>query len=211
MIVRLPPSAPGLRVGLYGGSFNPAHAGHLHVSQIALRRLGLDRVWWMVSPGNPLKDRRVLAPLAARVAGAEAIARDPRIAVTGFETAIGARYTRDSLAWLLRHRPGVHFVWIMGADSLASFHRWQGWRDIARTVPVAVIDRPGFTLRAIASPAARALRRFRLDEREAACLAGAAPPAWTFIYGPRSDLSSTALRHSRRASDATAGSESTPR
>ncbi|ACL59594.1 nicotinate-nucleotide adenylyltransferase [Methylobacterium nodulans] len=194
MIVRLPPSAPGLRVGLYGGSFNPAHAGHLHVSRLALRRLALDRVWWMVSPGNPLKDRRILAPLAERVAGAEAIARDPRIAVTAFETAIGARYTRESLEWLVRHRPDLRFVWIMGADSLASFHRWQGWRAIARMMPIAVIDRPGFTLRATAAPAGRALDRFRLDERHAARLVRAAPPAWVFLHGPRSDLSSTALR-----------------
>ncbi len=192
--MRLPPSAPGLRIGLYGGSFNPAHAGHLHVSQLALRRLALDRVWWLVSPGNPLKDRTILAPLAERVAGAAAIARDPRVAVTAFESAIGARFTRDSLAWLRRHRPFPLFVWIMGADSLASFHRWQGWREIVRSMPIAVIDRPGFTLGAAASPAARAMARHRIDERDAARLAGMAPPAWVFLHGPRSDLSSTALR-----------------
>ncbi|MGY2046940.1 nicotinate-nucleotide adenylyltransferase [Methylobacterium sp. JK268] len=192
---RLPPSAPGLRVGLYGGSFNPAHAGHLHVSRLALRRLALDRVWWLVSPGNPLKDRRILASLADRMAGAAAIARDPRVAVTGFESEIGARYTRESLDWLQTRRPAVRFVWIMGADSLASFHRWQGWREIARRMPIAVIDRPGFTLAATASPAARALARERLDERDAALLADADPPAWVFLHGPRSELSSTALRN----------------
>jgi nicotinate-nucleotide adenylyltransferase len=194
VIVRLPPGAPGLRVGLYGGSFNPAHAGHLHVSRLALRRLALDRVWWLASPGNPLKDRTVLAPLEERVASARVVARDPRVAVTGFETEIGSRYTRDSLAWLVPRRPELRFVWIMGADSLASFHRWRGWRDIAAAVPIAVIDRPGFTLRAAAAPAARALARYRLDESDAALLADTAPPAWVFLHGPRSDLSSTALR-----------------
>jgi nicotinate-nucleotide adenylyltransferase len=197
VIVRLPPSAPGLRVGLYGGSFNPAHAGHLHVSRLALRRLALDRVWWLVSPGNPLKDRTILAPLPERMAGAAAIARDPRVSVTDFESRIGARYTRDSLHWLVRHRPGIRFVWIMGADSLAGFHRWQGWRTIARTMPIAVIDRPGFTLTGVAGRAAQALGRYRLDESDAALLADAEPPAWVFLHGPRSDLSSTALRNAR--------------
>ncbi|WP_298957783.1 nicotinate-nucleotide adenylyltransferase [uncultured Methylobacterium sp.] len=200
MTVRLPPAAPGLRIGLYGGSFNPAHAGHLHVSRLALRRLALDRVWWLVSPGNPLKDRRELASLGERMAGARALAADdPRIAVTGFEAEIGARYTRQSLAWLRRHRPSLRFVWIMGADSLASFHRWQGWREIAATMPLAVIDRPGYTLTATASRAAQALRTHRLDEADAGGLAAAPPPAWVFLHGPRSDLSSTALRKRRGA------------
>ncbi|MEH3145518.1 MAG: nicotinate-nucleotide adenylyltransferase [Methylobacterium frigidaeris] len=198
MTVRLPPAAPGLRIGLYGGSFNPAHAGHLHVSRLALRRLALDRVWWLVSPGNPLKDRHDLASLAERAAGARALAaNDPRIAVTGFEAEIGARYTRESLAWLRRHRPGLRFVWIMGADSLASFHRWQGWRGIAATMPIAVIDRPGYTLTAKAARAAGALGAHRLDEADAARLAATPPPAWVFLHGPRSDLSSTALRNRR--------------
>ncbi|WP_203236215.1 nicotinate-nucleotide adenylyltransferase [Methylobacterium crusticola] len=188
-----------MRVGLYGGSFNPAHAGHLHVSQLALRRLALDRVWWLVSPGNPLKDRRELATSAARVAGARAIADDPRIAVTDFEARIGARYTRQTLAWLRRRRPDIRFVWIMGADSLASFHRWQGFRQIAAAMPIAVIDRPGFTLTATAARAAQALARYRIDEADAPELADLDPPAWVFLHGPRSDLSSTALRNRARA------------
>lgn len=190
----LPPAAPGLRIGLYGGSFNPAHAGHLHVSRTALRRLRLDRVWWLVTPGNPLKDRGVLAPLEARIAQARTIARDPRIAVTGFEAGIGSRYTVETLAWLAARRPTCRFVWIMGADSLGSFHRWQHFEAIAALMPIAVIDRPGHTLTA---PNARAARRFagaRLPEHDAPALAACRPPAWIYLHGPRSELSSTAIR-----------------
>lgn len=194
MIVRLPALAPGLRVGLYGGSFNPAHAGHRHVSRLALRRLALDRVWWLVSPGNPLKDRRHLPDAAARAAGARAVAADPRIAVTDFEAALGVRFTVETIAFLTDRHPQVRFVWIMGADSLASFHRWRGWREIAARMPFAVIDRPGYTLKAMASPAARALASSRLDEAAAPTLAERAPPAWLFLHGPRNGLSSTALR-----------------
>ncbi|WP_288582748.1 nicotinate-nucleotide adenylyltransferase [uncultured Methylobacterium sp.] len=194
MIVRLPALAPGLRVGLYGGSFNPAHAGHRHVSRLALRRLALDRVWWLVSPGNPLKDRRHLPDAPARAAGARAVAADPRIAVTDFESALGVRFTVETIAFLTDRHPQVRFVWIMGADSLASFHRWRGWREIAARMPFAVIDRPGYTLTAMASPAARALASSRLDEAAAPTLAELAPPAWVFLHGPRNGLSSTALR-----------------
>ncbi|GJD44628.1 nicotinate-nucleotide adenylyltransferase [Methylobacterium cerastii] len=195
----MPPSAPGMRIGLYGGSFNPAHAGHLHVGTMALRRLRLDRLWWLVTPGNPLKRGRPIAPLAERCAQAAAVARgDPRIAVTGFEAAIGARFTRDTLRWLARRRPGVRFVWIMGADSLASFHRWKGSAEIMRLMPVAVIDRPGHTLSA---PSARAARRFsaaRIPESDASALPDMPPPAWVFLHGPRSHLSSTQIRDARR-------------
>ncbi|TNC15105.1 nicotinate-nucleotide adenylyltransferase [Methylobacterium terricola] len=199
MILRLPPLAPGLRVGLYGGSFNPAHAGHRHVSRLALRRLALDRVWWLVSPGNPLKDRSDLPGAASRAAAARAVAADPRIAVTDFEASLGIghagpRYTIDTLRWLTMRHPEARFVWIMGADSLASFHRWRGWREIAARMPFAVIDRPGYTLRAVASPAARALAASRIDESAAITLADRPPPAWVFLHGPRNSLSSTALR-----------------
>lgn len=190
----LPPSAPGMRIGLYGGSFNPAHLGHRHVTLTALRRLGLDRVWWLVTPGNPLKDRGILAPLDTRVARAAAVADHPRIAVTGFETAIGARYTRQTIHYLTTRRPDVHFVWIMGADSLASFHRWRGFREIAARVPIAVIDRPGETLRAPNARAARFLAAARVPEAEARTLALRPPPAWTYLHGPRSTLSSTQIR-----------------
>lgn len=190
----LPPSAPGMRIGLYGGSFNPAHLGHRHVTLTAMRRLGLDRVWWLVTPGNPLKDARVLAPLERRCAEAERVAGHPRIAVTGFEAEIRARYTRQTLRYLTRRRPGAHFVWIMGADSLASFHRWKGFREIAAMVPIAVVDRPGFTLRAPAARAARLFARERVPEAEAQTLPLRAPPAWTYLHGPRSTLSSTQIR-----------------
>ncbi|MEH3119263.1 MAG: nicotinate-nucleotide adenylyltransferase [Methylorubrum populi] len=183
-----------MRIGLYGGSFNPAHAGHLHVSRTALRRLRLDRVWWLVTPGNPLKDRGLLAPLPERTARARALAVDPRIAVTAFEAGLGSRYTVDTLRWLVRRRPTLRFVWIMGADSLGTLHRWQRFEEILTLVPVAVIDRPGHTLTAPAARAARAYAGARIPEAAAVTLAGRRPPAWTFLHGPRSDLSSTALR-----------------
>nr|WP_267875973.1 nicotinate-nucleotide adenylyltransferase [Microvirga alba] len=199
-LARLPRVAPGMRIGLYGGSFNPAHDGHRHVSLMALKRLGLDRIWWVITPGNPLKDPGELAATATRVAEAKRIASHPCIDVTTFEEAIGARYTVDTLSYLKRRYPGVRFVWIMGADNLASFHRWRGWRHIARLMPMAVIDRPGWTLKATRSRSATALASSRLNEGEARALAGLKPPAWVFLHGPRSHLSSTELRRARRTS-----------
>lgn len=196
-LARLPPAAPGLRIGLYGGSFNPAHLGHRHVSLVALKRLALDRVWWMITPGNPLKDRSALAPLDRRVAIAEAVADHPRIAITDFETRIGARYTRQSLDYLRARHPDIRFVWIMGADSLAAFHRWRDFRAIAAMMPIAIIDRPGFTLTATSARGAQAMGRWRIDESDAGLLADLEPPAWVFLHGPRSTLSSTALRAGR--------------
>jgi nicotinate-nucleotide adenylyltransferase len=198
--VRLPKSASTLRIGLYGGSFNPPHAGHRHVSLMALKRLRLDRIWWIVTPGNPLKDSADLASTAARVAEARRVAAHPRIDVTSFEEAIGARYTIDTLAFLRRRLPGVRFVWIMGADNLATFHRWRGWRGIAALMPIAVIDRPGWTLRATRSRAAGAFAARRVKEEDAGTLADCPPPAWTFLHGPRSFLSSSALRRQKRTS-----------
>ncbi len=183
-----------MRIGLYGGSFNPAHLGHRHVTTTALRRLGLDRVWWLVSPGNPLKRHDGLAPLAVRCVEAETIAHHPRIAVTGFEARIGARFTVQTLRYLVRRRRGVRFVWIMGADSLGSFHRWKDFLQIARLMPIAVIDRPGSTMTPLSARAAHVLARTRLPEREAATLAAHPAPAWVFLHGPRSALSSTAIR-----------------
>jgi nicotinate-nucleotide adenylyltransferase len=192
--VRLPPHAPGLSVGLFGGSFNPAHAGHRSASLLAMHRLGLDRVWWLVSPGNPLKDTSGLAPLDARIAVAAKIARHPKIAVTGIEALIGTRYTYETIAYLKRRCPGVRFVWIMGGDNLATFHQWKRWRDIAALVPIAIIDRPGSTLKPLRAPAGVALAPYRRDESDARLLARAKPPAFVFLHGPRSKLSSTALR-----------------
>jgi nicotinate-nucleotide adenylyltransferase len=194
MTIRLPRWTAGQRIGLMGGSFNPPHEGHLLASRLALQRLRLDRLWWLVTPGNPLKELAGLPSLSERMAAARAVARDPRIAVTGFEAEIGARYTYDSIAWLVKRAPSVHFVWIMGADNLCQFHLWRRWRDIARLAPIAVVDRPGSTLRALASHAGGALAPFRIAERDATTFAERRPPAFIFLHGPRSSLSSTAIR-----------------
>jgi nicotinate-nucleotide adenylyltransferase len=197
-MVRLPSHAPGLRIGLYGGTFNPAHAGHRHVSLLAMRRLRLDRLWWIVTPGNPLKERGGLPPACDRAGAAHALARHPRIDVTCFEEEIGACYTVETLTYLTARCPGVRFVWIMGADSLASFDRWLGWRKIAGLMPLAVVDRPGWTFRAAHSRAALALAPYRVDETDAPLLPDLTPPAWVFLHGPRSNLSSSELRQLNR-------------
>lgn len=198
MRLNLPPSAPGMRIGLYGGSFNPAHLGHRHVTLMAMRRLGLDRVWWLVSPGNPLKSRSALPTVAERCAQARRIARHPRIAVTGVEAALGVRFTVQTLRFVTRRCPGVHFVWIMGADSLGTFHRWKGAPEIARLMPIAVIDRPGSSMTPLSARAARRLAAARIPEAAASTLALRRPPAWTFLHGPRSSLSSTEIRNGMR-------------
>lgn len=192
--LRMPYVEKGMAVGLFGGSFNPPHRGHALVAEIALRRLRLHQLWWMVTPGNPLKSTRELAPLSQRISRSEALVPDPRIKVTAFEAAYRIRYTAETLALVKARNPGVDFVWIMGADSLASFHRWQDWRAIASTFPIAVVDRPGSTLAFLSSVMTKAFVRARVDESEAPRLARMKAPAWTFIHGPRSSLSSTALR-----------------
>jgi nicotinate-nucleotide adenylyltransferase len=202
--VALPPHAPGMRIGLFGGTFDPPHDAHLEACLIAMKRLDLDRVWWMVTPGNPLKDTRGLAPLDERIVAARKLARHPRIVVTGLEAQIGTSYTYETIAYLRRHCPGVHFVWIMGADNLRSFHRWQKWRGIAAMVPIAVVDRLGPSLYASASAAGQALARARVPERAAKSLPTRRPPAWIFLHGLKSPLSSTALRAARHKSDAKA-------
>jgi nicotinate-nucleotide adenylyltransferase len=195
-ITALPPHAPGMRVGLFGGSFNPIHEGHRLVALQCLRRLALDAVWLLVSPGNPLKDHSELAPLEQRVAAARALMAHPDIRVTAFEAAHGFSYSYDTLAYLRRTAPAVRFVWIMGADSLASFDRWERWQDIARLMPIAVYARPGLTTRALRSKAATALDDFRVPEAEAATLADREPPAWIYLRGIMSPLSSSAIRAS---------------
>ncbi len=190
----MPHVEPGMVVGLFGGSFNPPHKGHALVAEIALRRLGLDRLWWIVTPGNPLKSHGNLAPLAERLEKCEALAADPRIKVTAFEKTIGTSYTARTLDFVKARNPRARFIWIMGADNLASFHRWQQWQHIAMTFPIAVIDRPGSTLAYLSSKMARTFDYARVDEEDAGVLWKKKAPAWTFIHGPRSTLSSTALR-----------------
>ena len=183
-----------MRIGLLGGSFNPPHAAHRAVSLLALKRLGLDRVWWLVSPGNPLKDNKKLPPLDDRLERARATAADPRIDVTAIEATLGTVFSHDTVARLRARYPNVRFVFLMGADNLAGFHRWKRWRELALMVPIAVMDRAGLSLNALASPAALMLARWRLGEPKAPMLARSKPPAWVFLHGMKSPLSSTAIR-----------------
>jgi len=183
-----------MRVGLLGGSFNPAHGAHRSISLTALKRLGLDQVWWLVTPGNPLKDASQLPSLERRVADAETVARHPRIVATGFDGGTGSSYTIDLLFALKQRFPGVHFVWLMGADNLADFHRWKAWPEIFGLVPIAVLDRPGYRLKARAGQAAQRFASYYVDESDAAGLALLEPPAWTILSHRLSGLSSTALR-----------------
>ena len=188
-----PRAEPGLRVGLLGGSFDPPHEGHAHITRWALRRLGLDRVWWLVSPGNPLKARGPAA-LERRMQACRELMRHPRVEITDVEARLGARYTADTLRRLRARYPQVHFVWLMGADNLAQFHRWDRWQEIAMTTPIAVLARPGAQLRAGLSPAAQRFAAARRSSGAAHRLALARPPAWTLLTGPMSDLSSTRIR-----------------
>lgn len=187
------PVAPGLRVGLLGGSFNPAHEGHLHVSLVAMKSLGLDYVWWLVAPQNPLKPSRGMAALADRVAGARQVARrQKRIFVTDIEAALGTRYTVDTIARLKQHFPQLRFVWLMGSDNLDTFHRWRSWETLARRIPIAVVMRPGTTL---APLSARAAQRFAAKKvRTARQLANATPPALVILDARRNPVSATEIR-----------------
>lgn len=189
----LPFAAPGQVVGLFGGSFDPPHAGHVHVSREALKRLHLDQLWWLVSPGNPLKTEGP-APLGRRMAAARALVSDPRVRITDLEARLGTRYTAETLERLTAAYHGVHFVWIMGADNLAQFHRWQRWRAIMESVPVAVVARPGERISARMSMASQVYRRFKRPMSAAPGLGHAAPPAWVFLNLPMRGDSSSAIR-----------------
>ncbi len=180
-------------IGILGGSFDPAHAGHLHISKAALRIFGLREVWWMVSPGNPLKVRGPAA-LPRRIERAQAVIDHPRIKVSDFEARAGSRYTAQSLALLQRAYPRERFVWLMGADNLAQFDRWQDWEDILARVPVGVFARPGDRQAALHSKAATIYRQYRLKGRRARVLAGADTPAWAFVNLSMRSESSTAIR-----------------
>lgn len=200
-ITELPVHAAGMRIGLFGGSFNPAHEGHRLVALQCLKRLQLDAVWLLASPGNPLKENSNLAPLAERVTHARQVMDHPRIEVTGFEAEHGFRYSFDTLRFLRDTCDRVKFVWIMGADNLVQFDRWERWRDIAELMPMAVYARPGSTHRATASKAATALRAFRIPEAEAETLADRDPPAWVYLRGVMSTQSSSAIRAARAAAN----------
>ena len=184
----------GQRIGVMGGTFNPPHNGHALISRTALRRLKLDQLWWVVTPGNPLKINNGLPHARVRMEQCRELAPDKRMRITAFEEDLATPYTAATLGFLARRYPGVRFVWIMGADNLASFHRWQRWRDIVCNVPIAVVDRPGWRLKALASPAAHWMSRSYVPEARAATLPAHHAPAWTFLTGPLSRLSSTELR-----------------
>jgi nicotinate-nucleotide adenylyltransferase len=184
----------GMRIGLLGGSFNPPHEGHLHISLVAGRRLDLHAVWWLVSPQNPLKPADGLAGFEQRISAAEKLARHPRIVVSDAEARLGTRYTADTLRALKSRFPGVHFVWLMGADNLVQLPHWKHWQDIMSLVPVAVIDRPGYALKAQLGKAAERFRAARVPETEARSFPQAEPPAWIYLHAKLNPLSATAIR-----------------
>lgn len=181
-----------------GGSFNPAHGGHLHISLLALQRLDLDEVWWLVSPQNPLKPVKGMAAFAKRLAGAEALAKGhPRIRVSAIEAALGTSYTADTIAALHRRFPHTHFVWLMGGDNLAQLPRWERWVELMESVPVAVFDRPQTSLRALAGKAAQRFARARVPSDAARRLVETEPPAWTFFHTRLDPRSATEIRKRR--------------
>lgn len=192
---------PGMRIGLFGGSFNPAHEGHRLVALECLKRLALNKVWLLVSPGNPLKDHTELAPLETRIADTVKVMDDPHLEVTGFEATHHFTYTWQTLSFLTTTHPATKFVWIMGADSLQNFDHWERWEDIARMLPIAVYDRPKSVFTATSGKAALALEPFRLRELDAPTLAGRPPPSWVYLHGVVSTASSTAIRKGLAAPD----------
>ncbi len=190
----MPMAFGGMRIGLLGGSFNPPHDGHLHISLLALKKLGLDRIWWLVSPQNPLKSKA--PPLGNRLAAAKRVARHPRITVTGIEARLGTTYSADTLRALKSHYRDVHFVWLMGADNLAQIHLWRNWEDIFQSLPIAVFDRTGSSQSPLHSRAAIRFAPARIDESDAKGLAVMPAPAWLFVHARRAPQSSSKLRRS---------------
>ncbi|MGR3364983.1 MAG: nicotinate-nucleotide adenylyltransferase [Maritimibacter harenae] len=188
-----PIGRPGRRVGLLGGSFDPAHEGHAHITREALKRFDLDEVWWLVSPGNPLKENGP-RPMEARLARARAVMQHPRVTITDIEARLGTRYTAETLGALFHLYPQVHFLWLMGADNLAQFHRWENWDWIMEAVPVGVIARPGERAAARASPAAQVYRNRRVPGHQARRIMQLDPPAWTLINVPMRAHSSSEIR-----------------
>jgi nicotinate-nucleotide adenylyltransferase len=188
-----PYARAGQVIGLLGGSFDPAHEGHVHITREALKRFGLDRVWWLVSPGNPLKARGP-APLVNRAARARALAGHPKVVVTDIEARLGTRYTAETLSRLQALYPGVRFIWLMGSDNLAQLHHWQDWRHIMRACPVGIMARPGARISARMSPAAQIFAGARVPGAAAKALSRRVPPAWCFVNVPLVAHSSTAIR-----------------
>ena len=182
-----------MTVGLLGGSFDPAHAGHVHVTRVALKRFALDRVIWLVSPGNPLKTRGP-APLETRLKRAAAIMRDPRVQVSDVEARIGTRFTAETIAALQKAYPGVRFVWLMGADNLQQFHRWERWQDILHSVPLGILARPGWRQSGLHSRTARQYRHVRVPSKASHLLGCKDAPAWCFVNMPMTPVSSTDIR-----------------
>ena len=193
MRYRLPFAQPGQTIGLFGGSFDPPHRGHVHISREALKRFGLDRVWWLVSPGNPLKARGPAA-LERRMEAARTLVTHPRVEVTDIEAQLGTRYTAQTIEQLRALYPGVRFVWLMGADNLAQFHRWQRWEWIMEHVPVGVLARPGQRISARTSIAAQRFRAAKMGATQARLLGRADAPAWCFLNVPMLDVSSSEIR-----------------
>jgi nicotinate-nucleotide adenylyltransferase len=190
----LPRATPGMTVGLLGGSFDPPHQGHAHITREALKRFDLDRVWWLVSPGNPLKQQGP-ASLERRMAAARDVMDHPKVEICDIETRMGTRYTAETLEGVFALYPGVRFVWLMGADNLADFHKWDRWRWIAEALPIGVLARPGQRISARMSPAVARFRPYRLRGRQAMALAGRDAPAICFVNVPMVDMSSTEIRN----------------
>jgi nicotinate-nucleotide adenylyltransferase len=199
-MIKLPPFGRGQRIGLFGGSFNPAHKGHAMVALYALKRLQLDWVWWLVSPQNPLKDARDTGDYSQRLAYTRKLARHPRFVVTDIERQMKSRYTADTLEQLIRHGKSAHFVWIMGADSLKDLHHWHHWLDIIDDMALAVLARPGYSIRALGSKAAVRLARSRASGDRPASILKKSPPAWVFVTMPLRPESSTAILKRRKGS-----------
>ena len=198
-MLKLPPFGKGQRIGLFGGSFNPAHAGHRMVALYALKRLQLDWVWWLVSPQNPLKDIKQTGEYSARLAHTKTIAKHPRFKVTNLEKQIRSRNTAQTLGALKQAMSQAHFVWIMGADSFRDLDRWHDWNHIVETLPIAVLARPGYSLSALGGQAALRYANTRLSNEQSGLLAKRRPPAWVFISMPLRPESSTAIRQNVKA------------
>jgi nicotinate-nucleotide adenylyltransferase len=188
-----PLARPGMRIGLLGGSFDPPHAGHVHITREALKRFGLDRVWWLVTPGNPLK-KNGPAPMARRLEASRRIMRDPRVEITDIESRLGTRYTSQTIEALIAAYPGVRFTWLMGGDSLADIYRWERWPTIFANVPVGILARPGHRIWARTSHAARLFRGARIPAAQSHLLGSAMPPAWCYVKMPLVAISSTEIR-----------------